>query len=72
MMIELNEIEEKDHKTRLRLFKTREVRVRDKYNDGLITRKVLRASIEKLREEEAEYLKATRIILYFGKLYKEI
>lgn len=70
MMIELTTEEVKAHQKKIRDIREKASRATMKFNDGDITKKKWQKVREEVKEEEAEFIKTSGVILYFGKMFR--
>lgn len=69
-MIKMTAEEVKDHHAKIKQIRSRVNRANEKYAEGDITKKKWEKIRKEVKEEEAEYVKTSGVILYFGNYFR--
>lgn len=69
-MIKMTAEEVKAHHLKIKQIRNRVTRANEKYSEGDITKKKWEKVRKEVKEEEAEYVKSSGVILYFGNYFR--
>ena len=69
-MRKLTQDESFNHRLTIKKIRRKADMVKVKYENGDITRKKMKASLEEIKQEEETYIRSSKIILYFVQLFK--